>query len=148
MENAQQATAAPQSTAATAINILGYIPSRKARCANIRDIGEGKVANCGNDGTQSCNNCHLVSYCSSRCKALHQSSHEKACTSALGDASWTPFWAEEGREPDFGDDVASLRHTGDLNSLWGNMPAFDVLNISRKEGQDYRRDLDLCFVGE
>ena len=37
---------------------------------------------------------------------------------------------------------------GHLRCLWGNVPAYDVLNLPENEGADYGRDLNLCFAGE
>ena len=37
---------------------------------------------------------------------------------------------------------------GHLNYLWGNIPAFDVLNIEKNEGCGYTKDIDMCFAGE
>ena len=37
---------------------------------------------------------------------------------------------------------------GHLRYLWGNVPAFDVLNLPKNEGADFDRDLDVCFAGE
>ena len=37
---------------------------------------------------------------------------------------------------------------GHLRYLWGNVPAYDVLNLPENEGADYDRDLSLCFTGE
>ena len=39
-------------------------------------------------------------------------------------------------------------HFGELNYLWGNIPAFDVLNVKKNEGEGYAEDIDLCFAGE
>ena len=37
---------------------------------------------------------------------------------------------------------------GNLTYLWGNMPAFDVLNIQKNEGRSYAKDIDMLFAGE
>ena len=37
---------------------------------------------------------------------------------------------------------------GELTYLWGNIPAFDVLNIDKNEGKNHAKKLDLCFAGE
>ena len=36
---------------------------------------------------------------------------------------------------------------GHLRYLWGNVPAYDVLNLPQNEGKAYDRDLNLCFAG-
>lgn len=40
-----------------------------------------------------------------------------------------------------------LQAFGNLGYLWGNTPAFDVLNIDQNEGQDHNAGFDLCFAG-
>ena len=37
---------------------------------------------------------------------------------------------------------------GHLRYLWGNIPAYDILNLQENEGAAYDRDLNLCFAGE
>ncbi len=37
---------------------------------------------------------------------------------------------------------------GHLRYLWGNVPAFDVLNLPNNEGADYGQDLNVCFAGK
>ncbi|KAL8703599.1 MAG: hypothetical protein Q9201_003224 [Fulgogasparrea decipioides] len=39
-----------------------------------------------------------------------------------------------------------LQPFGDLNYLWGNIPAFDALNIDQNEGVAYGGNLNLCFA--
>lgn len=37
---------------------------------------------------------------------------------------------------------------GHLRYLWGNVPAFDILNLPKNEGANSDRELRLCFAGE
>ncbi|KAF5361312.1 hypothetical protein D9758_010291 [Tetrapyrgos nigripes] len=72
------------------------------------------------------------------------------CKHKLRSKDWKPEWVEEQRRPSFMDDGAESSHTrfGVSRSLWGNMPAFDILNLKANEGLEtsINRDLALAFV--
>lgn len=36
---------------------------------------------------------------------------------------------------------------GETKYLWGNVPAFDILNMASNEGENYANDLRLLFAG-
>ncbi|KAG7002098.1 hypothetical protein G7Y79_00029g063940 [Physcia stellaris] len=81
------------------------------------------------------------------CQVSHRPKHKADCQSNLGKDSWQPSWIRENRTPAFfGDGGPPIQVFGHLNYLWGNIPAFDVLNIKCNEGQEYAKDLDLCFA--
>lgn len=67
-------------------------------------------------------------------------------------AAWRPSWVIEAREPAFigvgeeGPFVDMVSH-GRQKYLWGNVPAFDLLNLQQNEGVDFAKDLRLLFAG-
>jgi len=50
--------------------------------------------------------------------------------------------------PDFVGDGPAMTQFGTKKYLWGNIPALDVLQLSRNEGDLYKKDLHLMFAGE
>lgn len=84
-------------------------------------------------------------YCSKECQKGHWPIHKKACQSPLAQAKWLPGFVIEGR---------SSIHSGfeklclPRNLSWGNIPAFDCLKLGVNEGDDWNKDLDLCFVSK
>ena len=87
-------------------------------------------------------------YCSRDCQTSHWPVHKVECNSLLRKASWQPSWVSKGYKPAFVGDGAVIETFGHLNYLWGNVPAFDVLNIEKNEGLTYGKELDLCFAGK
>jgi hypothetical protein len=64
--------------------------------------------------------------------------------------NWRPAWDRECRQPAWATGQASRNlHNpfGNNKYLWGNTPAFDVLNLDQNEGLDYPEDLALLFAG-
>ena len=145
---------------------IGCSPSRVSLCANIIHGEKIKDSNCFQDGALSCGKCHLVKvrgqlpveiklllsetqYCSKACQVTHWPIHKLDCNSVLGKDRWRPGWIIENRTPSFmGDEGPILEIFGDLNYLWGNIPAIDLLNLSQNEGEIYSQDLDLCLAGK
>lgn len=76
--------------------------------------------------------------------------HKVTCKSDLREVDWQPTWWREKREPtvDGFSESPPFDPFGTLRSLWGDIPAFDVLNLAKNEGADYGKDLALCFAGE
>ena len=65
----------------------------------------------------------------------------------MNKTNWRPTWDREGRKPSFMSDIPFVTF-GHLRYLWGNVPAFGVLNLPNNEGAGYGRDLNVCFAGE
>ena len=64
-------------------------------------------------------------------------------------SDWVPKWEAERRAPDFvGGSASTAFHGHRQKYLWGNMPALDVLALSRNEGSSYGHDLHVLFAGE
>ncbi|KAF7552086.1 hypothetical protein G7046_g7521 [Stylonectria norvegica] len=102
----------------------------KPICAYIDDEG----SNCSNNARFACKNCLLV-----------QVSHDQNIwASPLMKTTWQPSWETESRVPAFvtNDDRLLERR----KYLWGNVPALDILNLSRNEGEGYDKDLSLLFA--
>jgi hypothetical protein len=60
---------------------------------------------------------------------------------------WVPDWYLSRREPAFIGNGPPMVTFGVLKYLWGNMPALDVLALSKNEGvKDLGRDLHLLFA--
>ncbi|KAL4781287.1 hypothetical protein BJX76DRAFT_363731 [Aspergillus varians] len=110
-------------------------------CAN---WGPGQTS-CKKEGTYTCKNCYLVTYCGPACQKSHWSHHKTECKSSLGKQTWQPAWVLEGRTPAFiGDGIGES--FGAAKYLWGNVPAFDVLKLGSNEGEGYAGDLRLLFA--
>ncbi|KAI1394162.1 uncharacterized protein F4822DRAFT_39208 [Hypoxylon trugodes] len=104
-------------------------------------------ANCSGVGSQSCSYCRLVLYCNSNCQRLHWPTHKADCrNNPLLKPNWRPRWETEYREPAFMGGPRLQVFNYQMKYLWGNMPAFDLLNIPSNEGVDYAKPLSLLFA--
>ncbi|KAK8038412.1 hypothetical protein PG994_015179, partial [Apiospora phragmitis] len=85
-------------------------------------------------------------YCGPACQKVHWREHKVDCKSELLKATWRPQWEADGRKPRFmgGDPLVAFNSTGKY--LWGNIPAYDVVNLTRNEGLDAEEDLNLLFA--
>ncbi|KAI0315993.1 hypothetical protein OF83DRAFT_1245784 [Amylostereum chailletii] len=109
-------------------------------CSN---VGADDSRGCPKAGTMVCSACKLILYCSPECQKQHWSSHKTNCKDRHKNVAWRPRWVQEGREPSFIDGNERDSDTdwreevhplGRGMSLWGNMPATDILNLPRNEG--------------
>ncbi|KAF5328023.1 hypothetical protein D9758_018025 [Tetrapyrgos nigripes] len=119
-------------------------------CGN-HDLMASPSRRCRNKATKTCSQCLLVSYCSAACQKEHWRNHKQDCKHPLRLNDWQPRWVQEQRSPAFmqpgtGSNKQTF-HGKDL-SLWGNMPAIDILNLNENEGlaASQTRDLALAFV--
>ncbi|KAF7317650.1 DUF4470 domain-containing protein [Mycena kentingensis (nom. inval.)] len=109
----------------------------------------GNSKSCTQYGVNVCAQCHLIKYCSEKCKLQHWSKHRVRCTHPFLSKSWQPSWISEGREPIFlypSNSVTLYRPSFDF---WGDLPAMDVLRLSNNETTDKFAaldDLKLCFA--
>lgn len=60
--------------------------------------------------------------------------------------TWKPDWALENRKPAFIGQGLGVQFGG-KKYLWGNIPAFDILQLGVNEGDEYRGQLHLLFAG-
>lgn len=126
-----------------------FLPPKVLPCAN---INPSQYFACNKPGTKTCSSCKLVSYCSKECQTTNWMRHKKDCKATIRSDKWEPAWRTEGRPPMFivdteEDDLNSLS-AGEFNggcTLWGNMPAIDLLNLSKNE-IDTAKDFNLAFV--
>ncbi|KAA1477215.1 hypothetical protein DENSPDRAFT_844415 [Dentipellis sp. KUC8613] len=125
-------------------------PLDRLPCANVPE--------CTRNGTYTCVNCKLVSYCSKECQVKHWKTHKRDCKDPVRSDSWKPAWVVERRTPSFmvGDNVETadqwaqwLRHKDQElalgRHLWGNVPAADIVNLANNEA-DSKVDLSLMFA--
>ncbi|KAH8089940.1 hypothetical protein BXZ70DRAFT_899118 [Cristinia sonorae] len=123
----------------------------KLTCANVKPLA---AKYCTNEGTSVCSACKLVMYCSKKCQQEHWSIHKRDCKDPIRSPEWQPLWVKEGRSPMFMsgdaldpdwhqklDFIAMSRH------LWGNVPAYDLLNTPQNEN-DLNRDFNICIPGD
>ncbi|KAL2075267.1 hypothetical protein VTL71DRAFT_210 [Oculimacula yallundae] len=132
-------------------------------CANNGDCLDGIIDTeahcqsheaCEKKASNTCTQCYLVQYCSKECQKSHWAIHKLDCKSALMKQNWLPSWEVENRSPSFiegGGGVEpnngpSLTVHGTRKYLWGNVPAYDVLNLRENEGVETKRDLRLVFA--
>ncbi|KFZ20600.1 hypothetical protein V501_00028 [Pseudogymnoascus sp. VKM F-4519 (FW-2642)] len=116
-------------------------------CANWSLDSTGTATDCKEVGRYSCKSCLLVVYCGSNCQKSHWSTHKTDCKSFLGKEKWTPDWVLENRKPAFIGAGGPLGvQFGGEKYLWGNIPAFDVLQLGSNEGNDYGEQLSLLFA--
>ncbi|KAI0890391.1 uncharacterized protein GGS22DRAFT_183737 [Annulohypoxylon maeteangense] len=110
-------------------------------CANSGHDG----STCTQAGKFECNYCHL--YCGKNCQKAHWKTHIRDCRkNPLLDPNWRPAWETENREPAFMGGPRLQHFNFKKKYPWGNMPAFDVLNLAGNEGANYNRDLNLLFA--
>ncbi|KAG9313498.1 hypothetical protein JVU11DRAFT_5824 [Chiua virens] len=120
-------------------------------CAN---VNIERYAVCENPGKMACGSCKLVSYCSKECQRAHWATHKSDCKDSIRSSNWKPGWIVEGRDPRFLDghnmstaEEFASRFQERLSlgvSLWGNVPAMDILNLANNE-KDLNTDLSLAF---
>ncbi|EED14356.1 conserved hypothetical protein [Talaromyces stipitatus ATCC 10500] len=85
-----------------------------------------------------------LQYCGPICQKSHWSHHKIECKSALGKETWQPAWVLEKRTPAFiGTGIGET--FGATKYLWGNVPAFDVLELGSNEGEEYEGDLRILL---
>ncbi|KAJ6576027.1 hypothetical protein DFH09DRAFT_980979 [Mycena vulgaris] len=100
-----------------------------------------------------CGACQLVVYCSKDCQQKHWKTHKSDCKDPIRSKEWQPRWVLEQRSPSFMSDkeepkkpwAESLERISVGSSLWGNMPAVDIINLPRNEA-DLTKDLALVFA--
>ncbi|KAK2829922.1 hypothetical protein FQN49_007126 [Arthroderma sp. PD_2] len=120
---------------------MASIVAPKFICAN----WEPKSTGCKKGGTYTCKGCLLVIYCSPICQKSHWSRHKSECRTPLSEETWQPAWVLKNRTPSFiGTGVGE--HFGTNKYLWGNIPAFDVLQLGLNEGDTYGEGLRILFA--
>jgi hypothetical protein len=94
---------------------------------------------------------YVFKYCSGHCQRQHWQKHRIECESSLNKLDWQPHWIIEGRAPFFYCSTSQSRSNFKNIStrLWGNFPAYDVLQVSRNEGlaPAMYQNIKLCFTG-
>ncbi|KAL2293460.1 hypothetical protein FJTKL_05361 [Diaporthe vaccinii] len=101
---------------------------------------------CKKAGKFCCKNCQLLTYCGPECQRSHWTIHKIDCKSFLGKSTWQPDWVLQNRLPAFVGDGPLQVAFGGRKYLWGNVPAFDILQLVANEGEAYDRPLRLLFA--
>ncbi|EIN05899.1 hypothetical protein PUNSTDRAFT_145782 [Punctularia strigosozonata HHB-11173 SS5] len=119
---------------------------KRVPCAYLNPMNKADPE-CNKEGLFSCSTCRLVKYCSKECQAKHWKIHSRDCKNKR--KGWKPHWVTEGRTPEYSasTDISQegsdpLRHR---LTLWGTLPAYDVLNIAQNEGTSVG-SLNLMFA--
>ncbi|KAJ3283379.1 hypothetical protein HDU76_008479, partial [Blyttiomyces sp. JEL0837] len=100
-------------------------------CNNERYRGD---LQCGNVAVVICENCRLVAYCSEECRRQHLCYHKSDCISSPFIDNWKPIWEVEERKPiPITASEYLQQHPRLRESIWGEQPALDVLNLSPNE---------------
>ncbi|KIK98607.1 hypothetical protein PAXRUDRAFT_133868 [Paxillus rubicundulus Ve08.2h10] len=129
-----------------------FAPLEVLPCANVQV--EPYTA-CEKPGRLACSLCKLVSYCTKECQKTHWGIHKRDCKDAIRSTKWKPAWIVEGRVPTF-INKANMSTAEEFAqrfreklaiglSLWGNIPAMDVVNLSNNE-KDSSANLSLAFA--
>ncbi|KAI0804923.1 hypothetical protein GGR55DRAFT_690875 [Xylaria sp. FL0064] len=102
---------------------------------------------CTKVASLACKSCLMVAYCNKRCQEAHWPTHRKDCQSPIMRGTWKPRWAAENRRPTF------LRGAiwdhvlfGVVKYHWGNVPAFDVIQLGQNEGVGFQNPMNLLFA--
>ncbi|KAI1101065.1 hypothetical protein F4804DRAFT_317033 [Jackrogersella minutella] len=118
-------------------------PEQNLVCANSAQNNP----TCTRVGKLACKECRLVLYCNANCQKAHWTTHKPDCrNNPLLKSNWRPSWELENRQPSFigGPKFQSFNYRKKFP--WGNMPAFDLLNLASNEGVNYDGDLNLLFA--
>ncbi|RDW86109.1 uncharacterized protein DSM5745_02751 [Aspergillus mulundensis] len=99
-------------------------------------------SDCSKEGRSACEKCLLVAYCGRSCQTAHWPQHRLDCRSPLNETTWLPDWAQGQRVPSF---VGRGVSPGGTKYFWGDVPAIDVVQLDRNEGDGYADELRLLF---
>ncbi|KAI8654751.1 DUF4470 domain-containing protein [Fusarium keratoplasticum] len=87
----------------------------------------------------------LVAYCDPFCRFQDRTHHAQYCTLPFLDSTWVPSWSVEGRQPTFGRE-GYVAPFATHKTIWGDVPALDILKLDQNEGVQYHKDLALLFA--
>ncbi|KAI8713033.1 DUF4470 domain-containing protein [Fusarium sp. LHS14.1] len=67
-------------------------------------------------------------------------------TACMGtDSTWVPTWSVKGRQPTFGRE-GYVTPFATHKTIWGDVPALDILRLGQNEGVQYHKDLAILFA--
>ncbi|KAL5410092.1 hypothetical protein PMIN04_010751, partial [Paraphaeosphaeria minitans] len=116
-------------------------------CAGRKDGTVSDKHSCQNVAKLVCSSCKLVQYCTKECQAADWPRHKKICKSYLMKSKYVPGWVIEGRNPSWVSDSELSSNFGTNQYLWGNMPAVNMLNVTKTDTLcDSYRDTDVLFA--
>ncbi|KAJ7065419.1 hypothetical protein C8F01DRAFT_1248990 [Mycena amicta] len=105
----------------------------------------GNTKSCSQWGANPCAQCHLIKYCSEKCKLQHWPKHRSRCTHQYLSKTWQPSWVVEGREPVVLYPSNSMTLYRLSYDFWGDIAGMDCLKLKNNETMDQLEDLKLCF---
>ncbi len=117
-------------------------------CAN-SDVLAVPERICQNAGKLKCSKCQLVGYCLVACQKEHWKKHKQHCrASPFLDSHWEPGWIKEQRMPTFRLHPSQDVPFGLGINLWGNTPAFDLMNFLKNETKTgiYDHPMTIGFI--
>ena len=89
---------------------------------------------------QTCTGCYRAVYCDSKCQENHRQEHKNDCKGILRKIKSLSESIDKHLPPNFGSICGA-------HYYWGNVPAYDYLNLSENEGVDYSSALNLLVLG-
>ncbi|KAI1736358.1 hypothetical protein F4680DRAFT_461244 [Xylaria scruposa] len=113
---------------------------------------------CTKVGSLACKSCLMVAVrytcpytylpmSSKGCQTAHWPTHRKDCQSSIMKGTWKPRWVAENRPPAFMSHGFEYQAKfGVIKYLWGNVPAFDVIQLGQNEGANFQNPIDLLFA--
>ncbi|KAF8636838.1 hypothetical protein AX17_003230 [Amanita inopinata Kibby_2008] len=117
-----------------------FPPLEVLPCANI-EVSKYRV--CPNPGKMACSQCRLSLTSMQECQKNHWKQHKRDCKNPMMSTDWKP--ARDGHGPIFVSDGEEWDSLFKGVSLWGNMPAIDIINLAANE-KDPTKDFSLAFV--
>ncbi|KAI0162352.1 hypothetical protein GGR57DRAFT_490006 [Xylariaceae sp. FL1272] len=111
----------------------------KSLCCN----SSNQSSPCNQVASFACEGCHMVSYCSEDCQKQHWEIHRNDCESPLLKGTWQPRWMIEKRYPTLREQAPL---PGEPKQFWGDMPAFDVIQLNRNEGPEFEGPISMLFA--
>ena len=89
---------------------------------------------------QKCTGCYRAFYCDTICQTKHRNEHKAECKRSVEKVKLLA----RRLEMHFPQNAARICMA---HYYWGNIPAFDYLNLSENEGADYSSNMNLLVLG-
>ncbi|KAJ7498077.1 hypothetical protein B0H11DRAFT_1715329 [Mycena galericulata] len=124
------------------VDLLAFMSFGMGSAPNGRTVSHlmcGNATNaksCPSQGLNACTKCHLIKYCSEKCRSQHWPKHRSQCTHPYLRETWQPSWVTEGRDPTFLYTSNILTLYRPSIDFWGDLPAMDCLQLATNEGMD------------